>query len=496
MRPLPGRLRFGYRAISAVSPAFGALHRPSIVSAERLTPAILFVILSAIIGTLLIAVTPPLRGPDETAHFVRAYGLSQGIVIPDARDAEGRKGISMPADLHRGFNYFEQIRISEKNSGFGYEQAFAKYFSAAGVPVVGPRNAPAVFVPYEGSEGYSPVAYLPQAVAALAARLAGLDFLPTIYLMRLAGLAAMTAVIAYAIALAGPLGWSFMTIALLPAAIYGRAVINADGAAVAFAMVAAALCLRAARDFGPLQRGVWLCLCVLSKPPNLAFVALEILRRPLRELRRSWIAVALVAVPPVLLTVLWTLASSADVAAWRLVELHGEKLEEFDPAWKLAFMLNNPSHLPMSFLGLLQTIDAGEFWRQVIGVLGLFDTVLAYWVYPVVTVLLLATFLVRLDADRPERHRVARAALASALLYCLAVLLIFYLIWTPVHDSAIRGVQGRYFVPILPLLAIAAAALIHWLPDRRLPALSAFGAGLLSGAASVVAVLRADWNFF
>ncbi len=472
------------------------MHRPSSAAAERLTPAVLFVILSAIIGSLLIAVTPPLRGPDETAHFVRAYSLSQGIIVPGARDAEGRKGISMPADLHHGFNHFEQVRISEKQSGFGYEQAFAKYFSEAAVPAVGPRNAPAVFVPYEGSEGYSPVAYLPQAVAALAARLAGLDFLPTIYLMRFAGLAAMTAVIAYAIALAGPLGWSFLAIALLPAAIYGRAVINADGAAVAFAMVAAALCLRAARDFGPLQRCVWLCLCVLSKPPNLAFVALEILRRPLRELRRNWIAIAFVAGLPFLLAVLWTLASSADVAAWRLVHLHGEKLEEFDPAWKLAFLLKNPSHLPMSFLGLLQTLNPSEFWRQVIGVLGLFDTVLAAWVYPVLTMLLFATFLVRLDADRRERYRLAWAALASALLYALAVLLIFYLIWTPVHDTAIRGVQGRYFVPILPLLATATAALINWLPDRRLPALGAFGAGVLSGAASVVAILHADWNFF
>jgi uncharacterized membrane protein len=470
--------------------------RPSSASVAWLNPAVLFAVLSAVLGTLLIAVTPPLRGPDETAHFVRAYGLSQGIIIPGERDIEGRKGIQMPADLFRGFNFFEQVRISEKDSGFGYEQAFAKYFSPAGMPALTERHAPAVFVPYEGSEGYSPVAYLPHAIAAFAARLAGLDFLPTIYLMRFAGLAAMTAVVAYAIALAGPLGWSFMAIALLPAAIYGRAVINADGAAVAFAMVAVALCLRAARDLNLLQRCAWLCLCVLGKPPNLAFVALEILRHPLRELRRNWIAVALVVAPPVLLAVLWTLASSADVAAWRLVELHGENLEEFDPAWKLNFMLNNPWHLPQSFLGMLQAKDAGEFWRQVIGVLGLFDTVLARWVYPVVTALLLATFFVRLDADRRERHRLARAALASALFYCLAVLLIFYLIWTPVHDTAIRGVQGRYFVPILPLLAIATAALINRQPDRRLTALCAVAAGALSGVASVVAILHADWNLF
>ncbi len=442
--------------------------------------------------------TPPLRGPDETAHFVRAYGLAQGDIVPGQRDSRDRKGIFMPAELHRGFSYFESVRVGEKQDDFSYRQVFAAHFSQPGHAPDGQGAAP-VFVPYEGSEGYSPAAYLPHSAAAILARLAGLDFLPTFYLMRFAGLAAMTVVVAYAIALSGPLAWAFVGVALLPAAVYGRAVINADGAAVAFAMVAAALCLRAARDIGPIQRGVWLCLCALSKPPNLAFVVLELQRHPLRTLRRNWIGVAAVVAPAFMLAFLWAFVSSADVAAWRLVELHGERLEEFSPAWKLAFMLQNPSHFPMALLGLFQSLDPAEFGRQIIGVLGLFDTVLALWIYWAVTVLLLATFFVRLELSRPERWRLAFGALTGALLYSFAVLMIFYLVWTPVHDAAIRGVQGRYFVPILPLLAIATAALVNVSGERRLPGLQAFCAvalGVLSGAGSVAAILKMDWNLF
>ena len=38
--------------------------------------------MSLLFGTLLILATPPLRGPDETAHFLRAYGVAQGDIVP------------------------------------------------------------------------------------------------------------------------------------------------------------------------------------------------------------------------------------------------------------------------------------------------------------------------------------------------------------------------------------------------------------------------------
>src|SRR5204863_3639983 len=99
-----------------------------------------------------------------------------------------------------------------------------------------------------------------------------LRFLPTLYLMRFAGLVCLTAVIAYAIALAPALKWPFLAIAMLPSALYGRAVINADAAAFAFALLLVAIFLRAAMQLplpGPVSRCAFNMLCVLSKPPNL-----------------------------------------------------------------------------------------------------------------------------------------------------------------------------------------------------------------------------------
>jgi hypothetical protein len=63
------------------------------------------------------------------------------------------------------------------------------------VPAAIEVGAQPTFVPYAGSEGYSPDAYLPQVAAAITARALDLEFLTTFYLMRFAGLAVTTIVI-------------------------------------------------------------------------------------------------------------------------------------------------------------------------------------------------------------------------------------------------------------------------------------------------------------
>ena len=203
--------------------------------ASVLNPITAFAALSLLFGTLIILVTPPLRGPDETAHFLRAYGIALGDIVPSTVDAQSRKGFFLAPRLYEGFDFFESVRVKEKaKHWFGYGPVFQTYFSHQSAPI--DSDQPAVFVPYGGSEGYSPLAYLPQVAAALAARTLDLDFVATLYLMRFVGLAAMTAMIAYAIAISPHLAWTFVTIAMLPAALYGRSVVNADGSALAAAM--------------------------------------------------------------------------------------------------------------------------------------------------------------------------------------------------------------------------------------------------------------------
>jgi uncharacterized membrane protein len=456
------------------------------------SPAVAFATLSFLFGTVILLATPPLRGPDETAHFLRAYGVAQGDIVPSHQDATGRKGIFLPPRLYDGFDFFESVRIKEKEPAFAYGPVFQSYFSRQWPPAV--PNRASTFVPYAGSEGYSPVAYLPQAAAALIARVLDLDFLPTLYLMRFAGLAALTALIAYAIAMVPNLSWAFLSIAMLPAAIYGRSVISADGSALAGAMVVVSLWIRtatSARLYAANRQSFWMAFCALTKPPNLAFVLLL----PLPGMRMPrWQLVASTMVPAFGLAIIWTLSSGADTASWRMVEITGQDLKAFDPRAKLAFLSNHPMHFIAAVISAVRAADFGVLWQQVIGVFGLFDTVLRSWVYPTLTVLLFSTFLARMPVDLAARWRIVFVSNFSILAYFAAVYLIAYLVFTPAGEDSVWGIQGRYFVPVLPLMALCVSAVLNWAPPKPIIAALAISAALLSGGASVEAILRSDWK--
>ena len=180
-------------------------------------------------------------------------------------------------------------------------------------------------------------------------------------------------------------------------------------------------------------------------------------------------------------------------ATWRMVEITGQNLDAFNPAVKLAYLLDHPLHFPAAVISALHEKDLGEFWRQVIGVLGLFDTVLQRWVYPTVSVLFFCTFLTRLPLATAARYQVATVATITVLVYIVVVYFVCYLAFTPLDESTVWGVQGRYFVPILSLVAIMVATVVNRGPDERLSAALAISAAVLSGCACIEAILRTDW---
>jgi uncharacterized membrane protein len=451
-------------------------------------PVAVFNLLSGIFGALIIGLTPPMRGPDEPAHFVRAYGLAQGEIIPSLRDPTGRKGILIPRRLQREMEVFELARHEIGRDDFSYRQVFAAYALLHEAETSSDRSP--AFNLYGGSEGYSPVPYIPYLPATALARVLDLGFLETFYLMRITGFLAFTAAIACAIALVPHLQWAFVFIAMLPSALYGRAVLSADGTALASTMMIVALSLRAAYPGGiqpPWPRSIWVTLCALSKQPQLAFVALEAMTRPAHR----WRSFAIVALPAVLLTSWWTVLGSADVAIWRKVDA-GVAAEQFNPIWKVRFALEHPSHFPTLLGGNFHQLP--DYWRQLIGIVGWLDTPLLPWFYPVLSVLLMAVLFSPIGLDLRARLRIAGVTAIATLGYCCAIFVVFYLVWTGLEADQVEGVQGRYFVIVLPLVAVMVSALANTGLAIPAPKWIAVVGATLSGGALVEAILRLDWK--
>src|SRR5262249_52910908 len=162
----------------------------------------------------------------------------------------------------------------------------------------------------------------------------------------------------------------------------------------------------------------------------------------LRDLPRRWRTLSLIVAPGLALTPLWIMAVAADVAAWRMVEGTGEPREHFEMAWELRFLFGPPEHFLQASLRSLGDLD--QLWREMIGELGWRDTHLPLAVYLVLSAMVLATCLVRLEVDFPTRLRIAAVAALTMVGYWLAIFLIFYLAWTPIDTHWIHGIQGRY----------------------------------------------------
>ena len=176
-----------------------------------------------------------------------------------------------------------------------------------------------------------------------------------------------------------------------------------------------------------------MALCVLSKPPQIVFTLFSLIRRPLRELPRDWRTLALIVLPGCIIAIAWSALTGGDAAAWRMVT-DTNNLEQFSITWKISFMIAHPLHFPK--VALTNFRDIVELWRQLIGVLAWLDTPLQPWVYPVLSAMLLVSFIEPTDASPPVRRRILVAAVLTIFFYWLALALIFFMALTPIDSRS------------------------------------------------------------
>jgi hypothetical protein len=468
-------------AVKNESKASGLLGRPEAI----------FFSLSVLFGAITILANPPLRGPDEPAHFWRAVGIARGDFFASTFNEPGHVGLFIAPRWHRQFDHFNRIRQLPPTERPTYWEIFRGHFAQDRMPVTATEP---VFVSYEGSQLYSPVPYMHYALAAFAAKAFDLSFLSTLYLLRITGLFAAAAITAWAIAVTPALKWGFISIAMLPTAIYQRAVVNTDGIVLAASFLVIALCLKAVRTpaSGLAGRTLWITLSSLTKPPQVAFALLEAMRIAGPAWRTEWRAFLAVSIPGLVVAVLWIVFGVLDGAGLRAdLAGSGAPSTSVGPLLKLQFVISHP--IQFAGAAFATVLHSPELWKQLIGVLGWLDVRLPVWAYVLLSVLLVLTFIDRLDLGRSARPRIAAVAILTALAYCGAVFAIFFVTDTSIGASRIYGVQGRYFIVVLPLLAIIVSALL----DRRLGGwtrLAALGGALTSIVAMTDALWEAHWQ--
>lgn len=423
--------------------------------------------------------TPPLQVPDEGNHLFRAASVARGQVLP--RPVQGKGGAELDAGLVALDVLFppvdeaKGVRIDATRLAKGAQLRWAGH------------DAPAQF---PNTAVYGPLPYLPQAAALAFARLTNLPLLQSLTAARAANAIAAVLVGFLALRACGRGRLALFYVLAMPMTLFLDGSASQDALLIAgFALLTALLSRRetAPDPWDAAALALVVVVMAWGRPPYLVFLLLLVGQ----------------AGPAGRRTVL-ALAALIAAAAWqlRVGAQYVDLRDGVSAARQLHLLLAEPARIAAVAAETLS--EKGQAYaEQMVGVFGWADWGLWWDYYPIAW----AGFALALvgEAFRDDAHAVvprrprpwragARLALAAALLLAAGGIFAgLYLTWTPVGHAIVDGVQGRYFLPMLPLL-------VFLLPRGRARPALARAAGIatvaiaLAGAPLGIAAVMARYH--
>ena len=405
-------------------------------------PEISFVWIGTIWGSMLLFVTPPFQVPDENRHFYRAYQVSEGELVGTKQNDTGG------GDLPKSVIYTAEDP-SHVILRFHWERKyrFRDTFILLSFPLE-PQDR--MFVSFV-SVIYSPVPYVPQVLAILPARLLALPPIVMMYFGRIFNFTAWLALTYLAIRITPIYRWLFVLLALMPMSIFQAASLSVDAVTNGLAFLTIAFFLRCAFDeskavsLRDMVLLLLLTLCLsLCKVVYflLVFLFLLIPRQKIGSVRRYLLILLTLATANLLVAGLWNFCIRDFSATVRPEAQVQEQIEliKTQPDQYLSILLETIRH------------RTGYLCDTFVGRLGWLDTPLP--TYLIVSWWLLLAAVAILES-KPMIHITLRHKGILGGIGVLTLLLMFtlmFIYWEPSGDTIIRGVQGRYLIPISPLL--------------------------------------------
>lgn len=410
---------------------------------------------------VLCFLTQPLHSLDEPAHFLRVVQLTRGTVLPvlapggDATGSIATAGTRAFAHVY-GEDFQDYRHVDRKTS----RAELARLYAIA--DETDPR-----FVGHSNTTIYFPLAYAVPVAAITVARAVSARPLVWLYAGRLAS-ALVAAAITWAVLRRARRGrFLLFVVALLPITLFQTAALSADSLLIP-AVLALAMVVGRLIDREPLSRGDLVTVAVAGALVGLGKIAYLplVLMMPLvalaarRRVDRTVAVLAGVAVATALVWAAWSEAVRHLVFTVRQDVAPGS----IDVTRQLARVAADPA---LFVHALRATLHWSIVYNYVVsmtgGVIGWHDIRVPHSY--IVLAVLAAAFVVD-GRGRAAGAPIAGLVATASAVSVVAVFFLLYLQWNPVGAPDIAGVQGRYFLPVLPFVRLVTPSLR--LPDRRL----------------------------
>ena len=415
--------------------------------------------------------TPPFQNPDEADHYLRAVQIARGEVFafrlagptgesPPNSGGHSDPGIVAANSLFSHLPFKPQQRVHKAD------------YDIAGLITFG-KDA---VIGFGDTAIYPPVLYIPDILGIWFGELVSGKVIASLYLSRLANAVAALTISALALVAARRTRSAIAALAMLPmtSALYVSA--SQDALIISLSLLVVGVVDRVGTEQRRASVGELVVIAIaaalvgMARPPYAVMALLPLAIRK-RSLRRELLATLGISA----CTLIWVVYSMKTAS----VPMHGA-----DAAVQLRHLLHSPwAILPLAWHTM--TGSGVGYFREFIGVLGWLDTPLPRWFLLAASAALGAGLLGVCASPSGPRPWL------PALVVILGSAAIFgaqYLTWTHPGAPFVDGVQGRYFIPMAAVVALALPAAPNFIRPK-LPWLSMAGIVFLANLAPAI-VLR------
>ncbi len=421
-------------------------------------PEVIFFVLALVFGLANIYYLPPFQSPDESNHFHRTAHITQGYMMGFEEDQ--RLGGMLEKEYLDYSLCFDRIRKSDNNSFNQKDFVNAKRLD----------DKDKIFVDFANVGYYSPSVYFPQVIGLWISKIFRVSVFHQLYVGRFAGYLFWLIVVFWSIKLIPTQKYLWVFLALLPASISINSSLSGDvvSNALAFFAIAWSLSKMQKNEGISILESLIVTLCLsviaINKPVYFPLVFMLVLISKQQFVRPlfKWLMILL----PVALMLIWIPYSHDLFIPFDLYNsdyrLNQQLNPGVNPAQQLEFILSNPFYFAK--IALLSYLDsAPATWAHYIGKFGWEKNYISSQMIALLSFMLLAlTFVKEQGVHIRQKKKWKLAVIALLMLGAFTVSI--YMQWSPVGNEQVWSLSGRYFIPIFPLLFLAAPS-FKW--DKR-----------------------------
>lgn len=397
----------------------------------------LFLILVIPLGILTCIVRPLGRVPDEEFHARKAMAIAQGNFFSKVNE-NGEATEFLNAKLN------ELVTRSSEN----YDEALAR--------LTAPETEDTVELSYTTMALYAPICHLPQAFGMFITKICGLPVSIQCYAARLVNFAVSIFLIFYAIKLMPFKKYIILFLALLPLTLQEIASMSTDALIISMSIfyISYILYLKYDENKKEINKKDIAILTMSSIVISLLKIVylplcLLLLILPKEKFKsaknKNMVLISILGIA-IILNLIWLVYCSRF-----LIEFNSG----VNSSEQVKYVLTHPISYLHIFFRTINTYNQSLIVGLCGEGLGVYDVQASViFIYPAVTIATLLFFV----GNRDERIKIdVVTKIIFLFIFCIIILLIYtslYVQWTTLKAPIIHGVQSRYFLPILLLMAV------------------------------------------